>query len=742
MQLSYTYPNALSNQTFSVQVTEPGGGVVSPFALGFSTPAQMVRDSAGNFYVPNFIASTVSRITTSGVVGIFASGFNLPDGIAIDAAGNLYVSNSGHGSGTTVSKVTPGGVVTLFAGGFNNPRGLVFDAAGNLYVASDVNQFVSNTLGFISMVTPGGVVSTFATGLNTPRGMAFDSAGILHVANDMGGTISKVTPGGVVSTFVTGLNRPIGLQFDPGGNLMVTSYGANAVLKVTPTGVISTYATGLNGPLGLVYGSDGNLYVSNANISTVSKLVLTTLGSTSASTSTFSVASADSIPPTANPTQSPAANAAGWNTTDVTIAWNWTDNAGGSGIDASQCTTSSISSGEGAAITLNATCTDLAGNTGNASYTVKVDKTPPDTAITSQIDGNSAAVSNGGATASTSMTFQFSGTDNIAVARLECSLDGAAFTTCTSPLTLTGLLPGSHTFAVSAVDTAGNVDATPASFTWIVKAPQVITLTGVPASATYGAGFTVTGTGGGSGNPVTFTSSGGCSNVAGVTMTSGTTACAVIADQAGDANYSAAPQSTQAVGAAKKAASVTPNPAGKEFGAPEPPLTGTLSGFLVGDGVTATYSRAPGETLAGNPYLISATLSPAGVLGNYTIAYNTASFTIVDTIPPVIGTVTPNPGSLWPPNHKMVNVTVVAKVRLRTPPVCTIAGATSSEPDNGQGDGDTAGDIRPFSGLGISLRARGGKGPGRIYTLTVSCTDGINASTKTTTVTVPKSQGK
>ena len=44
--------------------------------------------------------------------------------------------------------------------------------------------------------------------------------------------------------------------------------------------------------------------------------------------------------------------------------------------------------------------------------------------------------------------------------------------------------------------------------------------------------------------------------------------------------------------------------------------------------MTATYSRTAGETVAGSPYTISATLSPAGVLGNYTITYNTASFTI------------------------------------------------------------------------------------------------------------------
>ena len=44
--------------------------------------------------------------------------------------------------------------------------------------------------------------------------------------------------------------------------------------------------------------------------------------------------------------------------------------------------------------------------------------------------------------------------------------------------------------------------------------------------------------------------------------------------------------------------------------------------------MTATYSRTAGETVAGGPYTISATLSPAGVLSNYNITYNTASFTI------------------------------------------------------------------------------------------------------------------
>ena len=90
--------------------------------------------------------------------------------------------------------------------------------------------------------------------------------------------------------------------------------------------------------------------------------------------------------PTASPTQSPVANAAGWNNSDVTVDWHWTDEAGGSGIAAS-CTTSSVSSSEGNPVTLTAACADIAGNEGRASYDVKVDKTAPSVTVTGVTDG-------------------------------------------------------------------------------------------------------------------------------------------------------------------------------------------------------------------------------------------------------------------------------------------------------------------------------------------------------------------
>ena len=88
----------------------------------------------------------------------------------------------------------------------------------------------------------------------------------------------------------------------------------------------------------------------------------------------------------------------------------------------------------------------------------------------------------------------------------------------------------------------------------------------------------------------------------------------------------------------KANALVTPNAASKIYGAADPTLTGTLAGFLAADGVTASYSRTAGETVAGGPYTIGATLSPAAALDNYTVTYNTASFTITKAS----ASVTPN----------------------------------------------------------------------------------------------------
>src|SRR5207247_9465478 len=55
--------------------------------------------------------------------------------------------------------------------------------------------------------------------------------------------------------------------------------------------------------------------------------------------------------------------------------------------------------------------------------------------------------------------------------------------------------------------------------------------------------------------------------------------------------------------------------------------------------------RTAGETVAASPYSISAALSPAGVLGNYNITYNTANITIsqASTVTSLTTSVDPSP---------------------------------------------------------------------------------------------------
>jgi hypothetical protein len=94
----------------------------------------------------------------------------------------------------------------------------------------------------------------------------------------------------------------------------------------------------------------------------------------------------------------------------------------------------------------------------------------------------------------------------------------------------------------------------------------------------------------------------------------------------GGANYNNQSGSV-AIVITQKSASVTPNALSKYCGQADPTFTGTLSGFITSDNVTASYSRNAGESVVGL-YAISAVLSPAAVLGNYDITYNTAMFTI------------------------------------------------------------------------------------------------------------------
>src|SRR6185436_13260886 len=154
-----------------------------------------------------------------------------------------------------------------------------------------------------------------------------------------------------------------------------------------------------------------------------------------------------------------------------------------------------------------------------ASFTWTVDTGEPTTTINSATVPSGAggtAITGGSSTSFNSIRFTFSGADNAGGSGLhpttpfECSLDGGAFTTtgCSSPIDITGLSDGEHTFQVRAVDAVGNRDSTPASFTWTVDTGEPTTTINSATVPSGVGGTAITGGSSTSFNSIRFTFSG------------------------------------------------------------------------------------------------------------------------------------------------------------------------------------------------------------------------------------------
>ncbi len=174
---------------------------------------------------------------------------------------------------------------------------------------------------------------------------------------------------------------------------------------------------------------------------------------------------------------------------------------------------------------------------------------------------------------------------------------------------------------------------------------------------------------------------------------------------------------------------------------------------FVDPGATATDACDPNvDVVVGG-----ATVDPA-MVGEYLITYEAAdssgnaamqalrTVTVADTLAPAIQQLAASPAQLWPPNHRMVEVTVsaLAADACDGAPACAIVAVTSDEPVDGTGDGDTAPDWQIVDGSTVLLRAeRAGGGDGRVYTVSVSCTDAAgNAAAGEVRVSVPHRRGR
>lgn len=177
----------------------------------------------------------------------------------------------------------------------------------------------------------------------------------------------------------------------------------------------------------------------------------------------------------------------------------------------------------------------------------------------------------------------------------------------------------------------------------------------------------------------------------------------------------------------------------------------SASGAVANFTISATDAISSSVTTTADP--ASGTVFPLGTTTVNVSAIDSAgntstgSFTVTvqDTTAPAIEQLTASETSLWPPNHKLVAVTLAATVTdaVDPSPVTRIISVTSNEPVEGEGSGSTSPDWVITGDLSVQLRAeRAGGGSGRVYTITVESRDASgNASVQTVLVTVPHDNG-
>ena len=174
-----------------------------------------------------------------------------------------------------------------------------------------------------------------------------------------------------------------------------------------------------------------------------------------------------------------------------------------------------------------------------------------------------------------------------------------------------------------------------------------------------------------------------------------------------------------------------------------------------GTAVNATLYAQLEEGSCDDAMLTASDTGPFG-LGLHVISVNaeldesasllpcTANLTIVDTTAP---SVTPKTMELWPPNHSFHTITIedcVDAADICDPDIeVAFTYATSDEPRNTTGDGNTEIDISSFGCHSIDLLAeRKGNGDARVYRLGYRAVDASgNAAEGVCQVIVPHDQG-
>ncbi len=260
---------------------------VELLAAGLGTLWGIAVDSAGNVYVADRDAGTVTRIASDQGRVLVAVGLDRPTGLAFDLDGQLLIAEEGAGR---VVRVEADGRRTPVMSDVKQPRWLAVSEMGRLFVSArrltrdgdPEPDDESAEPEMIITVGGDGQPGIFADGFKQLQGLA-TGEGVVYAATRgrredtqadgvvfqipilADGSAGPPTRLGASDTF----KRPIGLARDRLGALYLTTKeldleedrSKRAVGKLHHDGRVTPFASNLDDPQGLAFDPDGNLYV-------------------------------------------------------------------------------------------------------------------------------------------------------------------------------------------------------------------------------------------------------------------------------------------------------------------------------------------------------------------------------------------------------------------------------------------------------------------------------------------------
>ena len=252
-------------------------------AAGFGSLRGVAVDPAGNVYVADRDAGTVTRIAPDQRRVLVATGLQRPIGLAFDLDGRLLIAEERAGRVVRVEakrRRTP--VMT----NVKQPRWLAVNDTGRLFVSAgrltrDDDPGPDDESAEPEMVLTVGAdgrPALFADGFKQLQGLA-TGEGVVYVATrgrhehkKADGVVFQIpvlpngsggppTPLGSADTF----KRPVGLARDRLGALYLTTRDLDLVGKLHLDGTVTLFASNLDDPNALAFDADGHLYVADGH---------------------------------------------------------------------------------------------------------------------------------------------------------------------------------------------------------------------------------------------------------------------------------------------------------------------------------------------------------------------------------------------------------------------------------------------------------------------------------------------